>query len=76
MKLVASGFRDTTRLAASDADMWADIARLNREPLVDAMDEFSAVFGALRDAIADGDEKAVRALVAASQKFRREIATP
>ena len=75
VRLVAGGFRDTTRLAASDADMWADIARLNREPLVDAMDEFSAVFDALRDAIADGDEKALRSLVAASQKFRREIAT-
>lgn len=73
VQLVAGGFRDTTRLAASDADMWVDIARLNREAIVDAMDEFSVVWDDLRDAIADRDEKAIRAIVAASQKFRREI---
>lgn len=73
VRLVAGGFRDTTRLSASDADMWIDIARLNREAIVDAMDEFSVVWDDLRDAIADRDEPAIRALIAASQKFRKEI---
>lgn len=73
VQLVAGGFRDTTRLSASDADMWVDIANLNREAIVDAMDEFSVVWDDLRDAIADRDEKAIRAIIAASQKFRREI---
>lgn len=71
--LVAGGFRDTTRLAASDADMWVDIARLNRQALVDAMDEFSMVWDDLRDAVDDGDENAMREIVEASQSFRREI---
>ena len=43
IKLIAGGFRDTTRLAASDADIWVDILRLNGEAIVDAMDEFSVV---------------------------------
>jgi len=73
VRLVAGGFRDTTRLSASDADMWVEIARLNREAVVDAMDEFSVVWDDLRDAIADRDDRAVRAIIAASQKFRREI---
>ncbi len=70
---VAGGFRDTTRLATSDADMWLDIARLNREAIVEAMDEFSVVWDDLRDAIADGDERAIREIVAASHRFRKEI---
>jgi prephenate dehydrogenase len=74
VRLVAGGFRDTTRLAASDADMWVDIARLNREAIVDAMDEFSVVWDDLRDAIADRDAKVIRSIVAASQKLRRDIA--
>lgn len=74
VECVAGGFRDTTRLAASDADMWVDIARLNREAIVDAMDEFSVVWDDLRDAIADGDERAIREVVAASHRFRKEIA--
>lgn len=73
VQLVAGGFRDTTRLAASDADMWVDIAQLNQEAIVDAMDEFSVVWDDLRDAIADRDDGAIRAIIAASQKIRREI---
>lgn len=74
VRLVAGGFRDTTRLAASDADMWVDIARLNREAIVDAMDEFSSVFDDLRDAIADRDDPVIRRIIAASRKLRKEIA--
>ena len=43
------------------------------EAIVEAMDEFSVVWDELRDAIADGDDKAIRAIVAASRKFRKEI---
>src|SRR5262249_21772309 len=72
LKLSAGGFRDTTRLSASDAAMWIDIVRLNREALVDAMDEFSVIWDDLRDAIADRDEQAIRTIIRASQQFRRE----
>lgn len=72
-KLIAGGFRDTTRLAASDADMWVDILRLNAEAIVDAMDEFSVVWDDLRDAIADHDDRAIRSVISASNKFRKEI---
>jgi prephenate dehydrogenase len=71
--LIAGGFRDTTRLAASDAAMWIDILRLNREAVVDAMDEFSMVWDDLRDAVADRDEPAIRTIVEASHRLRREI---
>jgi prephenate dehydrogenase len=75
VRLIAGGFRDTTRLAASDTDMWVDILRLNTECIVDAMDEFSMVWEDLRDAIADRDENTIRTIFAASQKLRREIAS-
>ncbi|HXC52004.1 MAG TPA: prephenate dehydrogenase/arogenate dehydrogenase family protein [Candidatus Limnocylindrales bacterium] len=74
VKLIAGGFRDTTRLSSSDAAMWIDIARLNREAIVDAMDEFSMVWDDLRDAVADRDDAAMRTIIMASQKLRREIA--
>jgi len=74
VRMIAGGFRDTTRLAASDADMWVDIVRLNREAIVDAMDEFSVVWDDLRDAISDSDESTIRAVINASRKFRKEIA--
>jgi prephenate dehydrogenase len=73
IRLMAGGFRDTTRLAASDADMWVDIARLNSEAIADAMDEFGCLWDDLRDAVMDNDEAAIREIIAASQNLRREI---
>jgi len=73
IRLVAGGFRDTTRLAASDADMWVDIARLNSEAIAEAMDEFGSLWDDLRDAITDKDEGLLREIIASSQKLRREI---
>jgi prephenate dehydrogenase len=73
IRLMAGGFRDTTRLAASDADMWVDIARLNSEAIADAMDEFASLWDDLRDAVMDKDEEVMREIIAASQKLRREI---
>jgi prephenate dehydrogenase len=73
VRLIAGGFRDTTRLAASDADMWVDIARLNSEAIADAMDEFGQLWDDLRDAVMDDDDGALREIISASQKLRREI---
>ena len=40
--LTASGFRDTTRLAASDPELWTAIALQNREFLLEALTAFDA----------------------------------
>lgn len=73
LTMIAGGFRDTTRLASSDTDMWVEIARLNREAIVDAMDEFSMVWDDLRDAVSGGDDAVLRELIEASRRLRREI---
>ena len=39
-RLAASGFRDTSRLAASSLDMMLDILLTNREPVLSALDSF------------------------------------
>jgi len=72
-QLAASGFRDTTRLAASDPDMWADIARLNREALLCAMDRFGVLWAKLRKAVDDGDEETLRSLIDDARDMRNEV---
>ncbi len=51
--LAAGGFRDVTRIAASEPGLWVTILRANREAVLDALDEFSDrlsdVAGALRE---------------------------
>ncbi len=55
--LASSGFRDVTRLAAGNPEMYRDICFTNSEALVRALNDYIAVLGRLRDSIArhDGD---------------------
>ncbi len=68
--LAASGFRDTTRVAASDVDMMLDILLTNRKALLDWMDAFADQFAELRRNLAAGDETGLRACLATAQARR------
>ena len=58
-RLVASGFRDTTRVAASDPDVWVDICATNGPSIVAALDVLSKRLDVLRELIAAGDRAAL-----------------
>jgi cyclohexadieny/prephenate dehydrogenase len=53
----AGGFRDFTRIAASDPTMWRDIFLANKTGVLEMLGRFNRDLGKLRDAIeaADGD---------------------
>jgi cyclohexadieny/prephenate dehydrogenase len=68
-----SGARDTTRLAASQPDLWLEIFLHNREALLDALDAAGVELATLRHRIAEGDESALRALLAPAADFRRSL---
>jgi len=71
--LVGKGFRDTTRLASSDHDMWSAIVRLNRRDILAAIDAFAATWARLRAAIASDDEATLRAVMADARRLRERI---
>ncbi|WP_111496618.1 bifunctional prephenate dehydrogenase/3-phosphoshikimate 1-carboxyvinyltransferase [Marinobacter bohaiensis] len=56
-RYAAGGFRDFTRIAASDPVMWHDIFLSNREAVLKVIDHFSADLESLRSAIEQGDGK-------------------
>jgi len=72
-ELVGAGFKDTARLARSDAAMWAAIARLNGGSILAAMDRFSAVWQELRAAIEAGDEQALRVVMSEAAAFKSRV---
>jgi prephenate dehydrogenase len=72
-KLVGAGFRDTVRLAASDVDLWSEIARANSREIVAAMDAFTALWTELREGIARGDDPAVRRTMLEASRFKRQL---
>jgi prephenate dehydrogenase len=51
----AGGLRDTTRIAASSAEMWRDIVLTNRDAIVAALRLFRGALDELERAIATGD---------------------
>ena len=54
---VASGWLDTTRVAAGDAELWRQIFESNRPQLLKALTKYEKTLAALRRAIERGDEK-------------------
>jgi len=55
----AGGFRDFTRIAASNPKMWHDIFTANKPAVLDALDLFNEDLMALRDAVANSDSTAM-----------------
>jgi prephenate dehydrogenase len=51
----AGGFRDFTRIASSDPNMWRDIALTNRNALVEMMERFEGFFNELKEDVRFGD---------------------
>jgi prephenate dehydrogenase len=68
--VAASGFRDTSRVAASDLDMMIDILLTNRAAILAALDGYRAELDTLTALVAAGDEAGLRAVLAPSQQQR------
>ena len=73
IKYSASGFRDFTRLAASDPTMWRDVCLNNREPILEMLARFSEDLSALQRAIRWGDGDALFNLFTRTRNIRRSI---
>ena len=71
--LAASGFRDTSRLAASDLAMMTDILLTNRNQILEALALYRGELEALEAAIRHGDAEGVRAALAPAQAQRSEL---
>jgi prephenate dehydrogenase len=72
--LAAGGFRDLTRLAASNPALWSEILLSNRAEIVPAIDLFVARLTDLRDLIADATGEEVRVAFAAAKAARLTLA--
>jgi prephenate dehydrogenase len=72
--LVASGFRDCTRVAASDPALWAGIFRDNREALLVAVDLYLSKLVAARTLLANGAVLGeIRELIEPGHQFRSDL---
>ncbi len=73
MEYSAGGFKDFTRIAASDPVMWRDIALMNRDKILTTLDFFMRSLDELKDALYAGDGRTMEALFKRSRDARRGI---
>jgi cyclohexadieny/prephenate dehydrogenase len=73
IKFSAGGFRDFTRIAASDPTMWRDVFLHNKEAVLEMLGRFNEDLAALARAIRWGDGDALYNLFARTREIRRGI---
>ncbi|RKF22686.1 prephenate/arogenate dehydrogenase family protein [Altericroceibacterium spongiae] len=73
IKYSAGGFRDFTRIAASDPTMWRDVFLNNREAVLDMLDRFLTDLAHMRESIIAGDGEAMFDLFTRTRAIRRSI---
>lgn len=73
IKYSASGFRDFTRLAASDPTMWRDICLHNKDAILEMLARFSEDLAYLQRAIRWGEGDKLFELFSRTRDIRRSI---
>jgi cyclohexadieny/prephenate dehydrogenase len=73
IKYSAGGFRDFTRIAASDPIMWRDVFLLNKDAVLEILGRFTEDLQALSRAIRWGEGDKLQALFTRTREIRRGV---
>ena len=73
IKYSAGGFRDFTRIAASNPVMWRDVFLNNKGAVLEMLGRFSEDLTALQRAIRSGDGETLHELFSRTRAIRREV---
>ncbi len=73
IKYSAGGFRDSTRLAASDPTMWRDVCLHNKDAILEMLARFSEDLSAMQRAVRWADGDALFEMFTRTRKIRRKI---
>ncbi len=73
IKFSAGGFRDFTRIAASDPIMWRDVFINNKEAVLEILQRFNEDLTALQRAIRWGEAETLHDLFTRTREIRRSV---
>jgi len=73
VKFAAGGFRDFTRIAASDPVMWRDVCLHNKDAVLDALGRFTEDLTALQRAIRRGEADLLEDTFTRTREIRRGV---
>jgi len=70
LALAGTGWSDTTRVAAGDADLWQQILLQNRDHVLQTLDHFATILTAAREALAAQDANQLEHLLQTGKQTR------
>lgn len=73
LKLSGGGFRDTTRVAGGDAELWRQILIGNREQVIASIEGFEAELGQFKAALQAGRPDVLKALLENGRQYRSQL---
>jgi prephenate dehydrogenase len=73
LPLVGSGWRDTTRIAAADVELWRQILTDNRSHILKSLNKFAKVLSAFQQALDKDDQARLVRLLAAGKHNRDAV---
>lgn len=71
--LIGGGFRDTTRIASSNADMWADILMTNGDSISKDIDKLINILSKVKSAILEKDRQKLYDYFKSGKEFRDSL---
>lgn len=75
LRLAASGWLDTTRVAAGDPELWQQIFDANRPGVLTALERYEKVLSSLRRALERGDAKGLHEILTQAKCKRDALAS-
>ncbi|MGE5397492.1 MAG: prephenate dehydrogenase [Chitinophagales bacterium] len=73
LSLAAGGFRDTTRIASGDPDLWTGILLSNRRFLAAYLDKFIDQIQEIRDSVVGGENDKIRLFLETGRQLRDSL---
>lgn len=72
-EMIATGFKDTTRIASSDPGLWSDIFMTNRDNVLKALDKYKDILSGIEKGIKSGSEEDLQKILEVYKRKRDEI---
>lgn len=73
LTMAAGGFRDTTRIASSNPELWEDILLFNQTHILDKLDELTTILNYIKTTIEEKDNKKLLKILKEAKIIRDEI---
>ena len=73
LPLTATGWADTTRIAAGDPELWQQILLGNRQHVLAALTQFESLLGQMRQAVTAEDASKLKDLLAEGKRRRDAV---